>query len=452
MRDLDNIRKLYFLGIGGIGMSALARYFYAKGVEIKGYDKTPTSLTRQLESEGMDVHYEDDPSRIDPDTDMVIFTPAVPLELNEFNHIVRLGFPLKKRAEVLGMITAGKRVIAVAGTHGKTSVSSLIAHLLKEAGIPVIALIGGISKNYGTNFIAGEGADPIFVVEADEFDRSFLSLNPDVAVVSSMDADHLDIYTTHGALEDSFRQFAGRIKKGGILVAKSGLDLNPSAGSRKITYGLEGNEEITAGMIRVSGGKHSFEIIRMGKTVGMLSLGIPGRHNIENALAAYAVSREIGIAPDKLLHGLSTYQGVNRRFDIRVKLQDKVYIDDYAHHPRELQAFISAVREILPGRKITGIFQPHLYSRTRDFAEGFARSLDLLDEVFLMDIYPAREEPLEGVSSAMILSRMKCPMKAIASREEIIRKIESTKPEILLTMGAGDIDQLVPVIEKIYNG
>lgn len=447
-----DIKKLYFLGIGGIGMSALARYFASAGVRIAGYDKTPTSLTQELIREGMEIHFDDDPGSIDPKTDMVIYSPAVPEETNEFRRIRELALPLKKRAEVLGMITSGRRTIAVAGTHGKTSISSMIAHVLHQAGIPMTALIGGISKNFRSNYISNSGNEGIYVVEADEFDRSFLQLHPDIAVITSMDPDHLDIYSTAAAMEASFREFAGQVRPGGTLVIRKGLDAGMAAGVRRIVYGLDGNEEVTAGNIAVGEGKFQAEIISGSRRIGMIHLKVPGRHNIENALAVVAVCQEAGVHPDKVISTLNSYEGVNRRFDIRVNRPGRVYIDDYAHHPRELEAFIMAVKELFPGKKITGVFQPHLYSRTRDLADGFAKSLDLLDDVYLLEIYPARERPIIGVSSAMILSGMKNATVRLASGDALLRDIRSSMPGILLTMGAGDIDQLVPVIEKMYLG
>lgn len=446
-----NIKKLYFLGIGGIGMSALARYFASSGIRIAGYDRSPSDLTRELISEGMEIHFEDDPGAIDPQTDMAIYTPAVPEDMNEFRQIRRLSIPLSKRAEVLGMITAGKKTIAIAGTHGKTSISSLIAHALNQAGIPMTALIGGISKNYRSNYITNSGNQGIFIVEADEFDRSFLHLHPDIAVITSMDPDHLDIYSTHASMEASFREFASQVRAGGTLVTRKGLDPGATSDVRRIVYGLDGDEDVFARKITVSQGKFHAEVHAGGRYLGTIHLSVPGRHNIENALAATAVCLETGISPDQLIRGLNTYDGVNRRFDIRVNRPGRIYIDDYAHHPKELEAFITAVRELFPGKKLTGIFQPHLYSRTRDLAEGFAKSLDLLDEVYLMDIYPAREKPISGVSSAMILSGMKRATVQLVSKDAVIHEIGLSKPEILLTMGAGDIDQLVPIIEKIYQ-
>jgi UDP-N-acetylmuramate--alanine ligase len=449
--ELDKIRKIYFLGIGGIGMSALARYFYSKGISCCGYDKTPTSLTSELESEGMSIHFEDDPANIPGDIDLIIYTPAIPKTLNEFRFLSNSGITMMKRAEVTGLVTTGKKTVAVAGTHGKTSISSLIAHILRQAGFPVTALIGGISKNYNSNFVTS-GKEDIMVVEADEYDRSFLSLHPEIAVISAMDPDHLDIYGSAGEVVRSFNAFASNIKAGGNLIIRQGLEIDLNAAVRKTSYAVELPSDITAKNLRNDNAHQVFDI-HSGTKLSCLDIlmQIPGKHNVENAIAAFAVCSELEVEMSKILEGIKTFTGVKRRFDIRVRTENSIYIDDYAHHPAELEAFISAVRQIMPGKKLTGLFQPHLYTRTRDFAEGFAQSLDLLDETWLLDIYPARELPIPGVSSKMIIDLMKLQNRKLVTKPEVFNLLEARKPEVFLTMGAGDIDLLVEPIAKILQ-
>jgi UDP-N-acetylmuramate--alanine ligase len=444
----DHIRKIYFLGIGGIGMSALARYFLAKGIIIYGYDKTPSVLTDELMNEGMVIHFRDDPSAIPSDTDLIIYTPAVPRELGEFKFLEESGIPMLKRSQVVGKITEGKMTVAVAGTHGKTSISSLIAHILKSAGYPVTALIGGISKNYQSNFISS-GLEDIMVVEADEYDRSFLYLHPDIAVISAMDPDHLDIYGSAGEMNRSFDEFACNIKHNGMLISRKGLQISPNPDSFRVTYAANENSDITAVNLRIENGLQLFDLVTSGHQYTDIKLHIPGKHNIENALAALAVCMSIGVDLNQILEGIRTFTGVRRRFDVRISLPGRIYIDDYAHHPRELEAFISAIRLLYPGKKITGLFQPHLYSRTKDFAAGFAQSLDMLDETWLLDIYPARELPIAGVTSGLILDLMHQKNKKLLSRHDVLKMLQAEKPEVFLTMGAGDIDLLVGPITNI---
>jgi UDP-N-acetylmuramate--alanine ligase len=448
MSENEIIRKIYFLGIGGIGMSALARYFRAKGTIIHGYDKTPSALTSELISEGMVIHFSDDITQIPADIDMVIYTPAIPKDLNEFNFLMKSGIPMYKRSQVLGMITDGKTTVAVAGTHGKTSISSLIAHILKSAGFPMTALVGGISKNYQSNFVTS-GKENIIVVEADEYDRSFLYLHPDIAVISAMDADHLDIYGTAGEMKQSFNDFAKNIKAGGKLIYRNGLQISSNPDTTRETYASVENSTYTAFNLRPENGLQAFDLDIKGKIYNDVKLQIPGKHNVENALAAIAVCVSVGVDTDSILHAISTFTGVRRRFDVRLQQPGKVYIDDYAHHPKELEAFISAVRMLYPEKKITGLFQPHLYTRTKDFAEGFAQSLDMLDETWLLDIYPARELPIPGVTSEIILNLMHSKAKKIISKTEVLECLKASKPEIFLTIGAGDIDLLIEPVTKI---
>jgi len=446
--ELDQIRKIYFLGIGGIGMSALARYFQVKGLIIHGYDKTPSALTSELMNEGMIIHFEDDPSMVPCDIDLVIYTPAVPQGLEEYKFLKESGIPMFKRSQVIGQITEGKMTVAVAGTHGKTSISSLIAHILKNAGYPMTALIGGISKNYQSNFIT-TGKEDIMVVEADEYDRSFLYLYPDIAVISAMDPDHLDIYGTASEMTRSFIEFARNIKPNGKLVIRNGLQLNPNPDTTRVDYAADESSGISAINLRLEKGLQLFDIFIGGHQYCDVQLQIPGKHNVENALAAVAVCISIGVDPGKILEGIRTFTGVRRRFDVRIQEPGRVYIDDYAHHPQELEAFISAVRLLYPGKKLTGLFQPHLFSRTKDFASGFAQSLDLLDETWLLDIYPARELPVPGVTSKLILDLMQQKNKKLLSTQEVLKMLQAEKPEVFLTMGAGDIDLLIEPITKI---
>jgi UDP-N-acetylmuramate--alanine ligase len=444
----EKIRKIYFLGIGGIGMSALARYFRAKGVIIHGYDKTPSALTGELSDEGMIIHYEDNPSIIPPDIDQVIYTPAVPQSLEEFKWLKKSGISMLKRAEVIGKITEGKITVAVAGTHGKTSISSMIAHILKQADFPVTALIGGISKNYRSNFIT-TGKEDIMVVEADEYDRSFLHIHPDIAVISAMDPDHLDIYGTAGEMNRSFGDFVSNIKPGGKLVIRKGLQIIQNPDTERIVYAVDGQAEIFAVNLHSEQNLQTFDIFDPELLYKRVKLQIPGRHNVENALAAIGVCKNLGVGRVKIYDGINTFSGVVRRFDIRVKQPGRVYIDDYAHHPQELEAFISSVRLLYPGKKLTGLFQPHLFSRTKDFAAGFAQSLDLLDEAWLLEIYPARELPVPGVTSKLILDKMNLKNKKLVSKPDVLTLLKAEKPGVFLTMGAGDIDLLVDPITKI---
>jgi len=446
-----HIRSIYFLGIGGIGMSALARHLKKHGMRISGYDKTPSRLTEELREEGMDIHYDDDPGQIPGDIDMVIYTPAVPKNLSEFINIREMGIPVYKRAEVLGMITRDKFTVAIAGTHGKTTVTSMVAHILKQAGKPVTALLGGISKNYGTNYISSD-KEEIMVIEADEYDRSFLQLRPDIAVITSMDADHLDIYQSREGMLESFAQFALQVNPGGNVIIKAGLEKELPVLPHATLYSLETWADYTVKDLFIAEGMHQFTALGQGTVYPDIRLAVPGRHNVENALAAAVVCTLCDVRPAEIVAGLCSYAGVRRRFDIRLNLPGHTFIDDYAHHPRELSAFIQAVMELHPGKKTTGIFQPHLYSRTRDFADGFAGALDLLDEVMLLDIYPAREEPIEGVSSSMISKKMRSKKVHLVSKETLPGLLDRLKPELLLTIGAGDIDLLIEPIEKLIRG
>ena len=463
--SFERIQHVYFIGIGGIGMSALARYFNQKGKMVSGYDKTPTELTDALIDEGIDIHFTDNVNNIPSElrhkdlvhhNTLIVYTPAIPKDHNELNYFIDNGFNLKKRSEVLGMITEEAFTIAVAGTHGKTTTSSMIAHLLKSAGVDCSAFLGGIAKNFHSNLVVGknEKGKTVFVVEADEYDRSFLTLHPDIAVITSMDADHLDIYGDSKFLEDSYRLFAQQVKPGGKLIHKKGLPLNDIDVNRS-AYSLSNHCDYSASDIRISNHQYHFNWNNSSTSIADLTSRMPGLHNVENAVAAISVARQMGISPEKIAAGLKSYEGVKRRFDYQLNEKKIVFIDDYAHHPEELRACIASVNELYPGKKITGIFQPHLYSRTRDFVEGFAKSLSMLDRLILLDIYPAREAPILGVTSEIIFNKVTIADKILTTKENAIEELSKVDVEVLLTMGAGDIDQLVdPVknyLEKRYG-
>lgn len=446
--NFDAIKKIYFIGIGGIGMSGLARYFRRHGAAVHGYDRSETELTRALAAEGMFVHYEDDPERIPEGVDLVVFTPAVPKEHRELNWFLERGYPIKKRAEVLGIISRAKRCIAVAGTHGKTTTSSMTAHLLRASGIDATAFVGGIAQNLGGNYV--EGNSDWVVVEADEYDRSFLHLHPEIAIINSIDPDHLDIYGTPEAVRDSYAQFAGQVKPGGRLFCHLDADL----GIPDTQFFGIGSAQYEAANLRVEDGHMVFDLfihdpnVRTTEMFG-LRLPYPGRHNVCNATAAIAATLAAGATPEAVAAALPQFRGVKRRFDYIIRQPDLVYVDDYAHHPAELEAAIGAARTLYPGKKLTGIFQPHLYTRTRDFADGFAQSLDRLDEVLLLDIYPAREEPIPGVTSEMLAMRMKNPNVTVLSKKDLLEALKTKKIEVLMTMGAGDIDTFIEPIKQL---
>jgi len=446
---LDSVKTVYFIGIGGIGMSALARFFKIRGCSVSGYDKTPTSLTDALIKEGIDVHFTEDISKIPSQIDLAVYTPAVPSDHEELLYLTEKGILLKKRSEVLGALSQNMFSIAVAGTHGKTTITGLISHIFTVAHTDINAFIGGIVKNYNSNLIISEKAD-IFIAEADEYDRSFLQLSPDIAVVSAVDADHLDIYDDKNDLERTFSAFMHKIKKGGFLVSKKDIKTPEMDGVTKYSYALEGPADFTAEDIQIKNSRFHCTMNLLGNEIAV-DMQIPGRYNIENALAAAAVCCLKGISLEQIRTGLESYQGIVRRFDYRINSGSLVYIDDYAHHPEELKACIAAVRELYPGKKITGIFQPHLFSRTLHFADEFASVLDTLDEAILLEIYPAREKPLPGVDSAMLLEKMKLKNKMVLQKKDVLENLEKRNLEVLLTMGAGDIDQLVDPIQKMLS-
>jgi UDP-N-acetylmuramate--alanine ligase len=437
--ELDNIKKVYFLGLGGIGMSALARYFHGRGVEVHGYDKTATLLTKKLAAEGMSIHYEEDLEQIPPGIDLVVLTPAVPQSHRELQYFREKGFPIKKRAEVLGLISRSMKTIAVAGTHGKTTTSSILTYLLRSGGVDCTAFLGGIATNFGSNFV--EGHSDWVVAEADEYDRSFLHLSPDIAIILSMDADHLDIYgDRESLLETGFRAFARKLGPEGKLFVqhrwREELGQMPAAVH---SFGLEAGE-YRAENIRVEKGYFTFDYRSPERRMEGLQLALPGRHNVENATAAIAAALQLGVGEEAIRGALLSFRGIRRRFEFLYRDEHSAYIDDYAHHPSELEAAIGAARELFPGKRITGVFQPHLYSRTRDFADGFAAALDKLDDVLLMPIYPARELPIAGVDAQLILGKMQNPAKRLADKAELLELVRQNRPEILLTLGAGDVD------------
>jgi UDP-N-acetylmuramate--alanine ligase len=454
MVDLNDIKKIYFIGIGGIGMSALARYFRFHGKEVSGYDRTSTTLTHQLEAEGIAVHYEDDPALAPTDAGMVVYTPAVPKDQRELTWYQQHGYPLYKRSDVLGMITAGSFNICVAGTHGKTTVTTMIAHILRHSGYGCNAFLGGIAVNYDSNFWSDRRN--VCVVEADEYDRSFLKLSPDIAVVTAMDADHLDIYGTAEAVQQAFIDFSGRLKPGGLLLSRKGLTHEAALkGDHHLTYGLTSDADVFASEIRIEDGDYWFTVQATGWKLECVLLTMGGRHNVENATAAIAVAHRLGIPGDKIIDAVAAFRGVRRRFEYVVKEPGRVYIDDYAHHPAELRALITGARELFPGRRCTVIFQPHLFTRTRDFADGFAASLELADEVFLLPIYPARELPIPGVTSALIAGKMSPGKVKLVDKKELLTTIKeewlSEKGTVLITAGAGDIDTLVEPIRQLLS-
>lgn len=455
----------YFLGIGGIGMSAIARFFKQSGHTVSGYDRTPSPLTRKLEAEGISIHYDDDPALIPDNIDLAIYTPAIPQDNKEFLHIQNSGCPLKKRSQVLGELTRGKKCIAVAGSHGKTTTSSMIAHILSKTEFGCSAFLGGIAKNFNSNLLVNTQSEYI-VVEADEYDRSFLQLHPYYSVVTATDPDHLDIYGTHEKLIEAFEQFANQTSPEGALFIKEGLvehhhdheeedehshchHLHISEEIKCHTYSARSIEpDYYAINVRNYNGNIYFDLRTPEKVLYDIELQNSCLYNVENAVAAAAVALSCGVDEYQLRSGLKTFQGIQRRFDVRIKTKDLVYIDDYAHHPKEISATIESIKYLYPEKRIVGIFQPHLYSRTQDLANQFAEALKPLDEIILMPIYPAREKPIPGVSSGMILRKMETMNKYLCSAEQVPDLVEALCPDVVVTMGAGDIDRLVPILEQ----
>jgi UDP-N-acetylmuramate--alanine ligase len=444
------INTVYMLGIGGIGMSALARYFTKKEVAVYGYDKTPSPLTDELIAEGIQIHFEEDISKIPDDLSMVIYTPAIPKDNREYMFFKKKRIPLLKRSEVLGLLTQNKITCSIAGTHGKTSTTAIAAHLLSKDK-KITAFIGGIALNFNSNLVYDKDED-MMLVEADEYDRSFLELYSDVAVITSMDADHLDIYKDKSKLIRSYNEFAYNIKEDGILIVKKTL-LNDIQTKAKIkTYAIDDDSaDYYAKNIHIVDGKQYFDIVTPNGVINHISFGVGGIHNVENAVAATAVADLLNVKHKTIREQLASYKGVKRRFEYIIRQDDCIYIDDYAHHPQEIKACIASARMLYPDKKICGVFQPHLYSRTRDFADEFAKSLEELDHIVLLDIYPARELPIEGVSSQMILDKINKPEKILLHGKQLLQYLDVLKPELLITMGAGDIDRMVNDIKKTLD-
>jgi UDP-N-acetylmuramate--alanine ligase len=472
--DITTIKKVYFIGIGGIGMSALARYFRFRGAEVSGYDKTVTPLTRELEKEGIAIHYEEEPDGIPKDAELVVYTPAVPKEHKELLYYQQHDYTVWKRSDVLGAITNSSFNICIAGTHGKTTTSAMIAHILRHSGYGCNAFLGGIAVNYNSNFWSDRRN--VCVVEADEYDRSFLKLSPDVAVITAMDADHLDIYGTEREVQRAFIDFSGRLKPGGLLLSKFGLERGSELrADHRLTYGLEDQDgragkvaagegypkgsrpDVIAENIRMAQGSYSFDIGMKDWLLQQVQLNMGGMHNVENITVAIAVAHHLGIAEEKIKEAVKAFRGVKRRFEYVLRSPGLVFIDDYAHHPEELKALIGGAKGLFPGMKCTVLFQPHLFTRTRDFADGFAESLDLADEVFLLPVYPARELPIDGVTSGLIAGKMEKGKARVGSKEELLGFIRDKKKqqeglELIITAGAGDIDALVGPVREILEG
>lgn len=451
-------QNYYFLGIGGIGMSALARYFKAKGYEVAGYDRTSTQLTKELENEGIKICYSDDAELIGAnyrninDT-LIVYTPAIPAENKQLIYFQQNGFEINKRAQVLGQITKIERGLCVAGTHGKTTTSTMAAHLLKQSHIDCNAFLGGIAKNYTSNLLLSDKSD-LVVVEADEFDRSFHHLRPYMAVITSTDADHLDIYGTHEAYLDSFAHFSSLVVEGGVLIVKKGIQLEPRIGNNVTLYQYSGTEkaDFYADNIHIGNGKLTFDFVAPDERIDNIELGVPVLINVENAVAAMALAHLNGAEADELRKAMASFKGIRRRFEIHYKSDSFTMIDDYAHHPVELEASIKSVKRLYNDKKIVVVFQPHLYSRTNDYYKEFAAALSLADQVALVEIYPARELPIEGVTSKIIYDRITSPVKKLTTKAELISTLKDMEFDVLLTVGAGDIDMYIPQIIEELRG
>jgi len=464
MKDYTTISRVYFIGIGGIGMSALARYYLSKKITVSGYDKTPTPLSRQMESEGVFIHYEDNVDLIDKEAELVVYTPAIPKDHKEFNYYKEHNYEIAKRSDVLQQVTRSTFNICMAGTHGKTTISTIVAHILRHSGFGCNAFLGGISVNYNTNFWSSE--NNVSVVEADEYDRSFLKLSPDIAVISAMDADHLDIYGTLESLQEAFVQFANQLPAGKLLLTKFGLPGKNFNSSNHLRYSLQNDTaDVFASGIKMDNGGYRFDVMTKDWMLDNVKLNMGGMHNVENVVAAIFIAHYLKIDPEKIKNAVETFNGVKRRFEYIISLSEVekeknnvVFIDDYAHHPEELSALIKSAKSLFNNRKCTIIFQPHLFSRTKDFAKEFAESLDMADEVLLLPVYPARELPMEGVTSELILKKMRNENASVVTKEELIIYLEgnylktvneSLHGQLLITAGAGNIDQLIEPIKEI---
>lgn len=445
--NINQIHNVYFIGIGGIGMSALARYFLTIGKNVSGYDKTPTRLTDELIASGMDIHFTDEiqkiPANFYTENTLVVVTPAVPVSHSEWNYFVERNYNIKKRAEVLGLITKDTFCFAVAGTHGKTTTSSILGHILFQSGLDVTAFLGGIVENYNSNLI-GTGKS-ITVVEADEFDRSFLHLHPNIACVTSMDADHLDIYGDAASIEDSFREFADKVEDKALLFVPKNMPLEG------VQISIDGDAAFAVQNLKVIDSAYVFDIKTPTELVQNTSFSLPGHHNLTNALMAFAMAYTYGVGVDLIKNALASFKGVQRRFSYQIKSENLVYIDDYAHHPTEINAVNQAVRELYPNQKVLAVFQPHLFSRTNDFIYDFATSLAQFDEIILLDIYPARELPMEGVTSSWLLSKISNKNKKLVNKSELIDSIIASNASVIVTIGAGDIGEMVPSIKKALS-
>jgi UDP-N-acetylmuramate--alanine ligase len=463
--NFNNIKQVYFLGIGGIGMSAIARYFNTQKIAVMGYDKTETELTKNLVNEGIKIHYTDQGNELanlgfNPETTLVVLTPAIPKNHEEYNWFQQNAFTILKRSQVLGIITDAYKTVGVAGTHGKTTTSTLLAHILKQSSVDCAAFLGGVSTNYNSNLLLHqthqtETSNQLMVVEADEFDRSFLTLHPSIGIITSTDADHLDIYGEHEALKQSFADYANQVSE--VLFIKKELelyaDLKAVDKSNRIkSYSIIQQADVYASNIAIKGDTYYFDLHTSDELLTNLHLGIPGLHNVENAVAAGAAALHAGVTADELRTGLASFSGVKRRFEYILKTQNLIYIDDYAHHPTELSAIIGSVKKMYAGKNVLAIFQPHLYSRTRDFVDGFAESLSMADEVLLLDIYPARELPMEGVTSQLIFDKITQPNKTLCTKADVLKLLTQKNLEVILTLGAGDIDTLVePIASYLTN-
>ena len=449
---MNSYKNIYFIGIGGIGMSAIARYYKFKGCNVSGYDKTPSELTGELIAEGIGVHYEDNTDFIPKDVEntLVVYTPAIPHDLKELLYVQEHGYTLLKRSKTLGEIAKGQRCLAVAGTHGKTTTSTLLAHIFTVSKVGCSAFLGGISKNYDTNLLVSH--NPTIVAEADEFDRSFLQLFPEIAVITAMDADHLDIYGDLKHVHEAFQAFAGQVS--GRVITKLGLDITPNHTKARImrySYNDPRADFYADNLRKDECGYFTFNLKYPDGVIKDCRVGVPGWVNVENAVAASAIALVYGIDPEAIRHALGSFLGVKRRFDIHVNRPGCAYIDDYAHHPNEISTAISSMRDIFPGRRLTAIFQPHLYTRTRDFADEFAKALSAVDKLILLDIYPAREEPIPGVSSRLIFDKVTAPEKVLLKKEMLMKYLEDEKIDTLITFGAGNIDRFIPQITEMLS-
>ncbi len=457
MVNIDRIQNVYFLGIGGIGMSAIARYFNFVGKNVSGYDKVSRPITDRIQQEGITVNFNDNIESIpntfkNKENTLVIITPAISASNNQLKYFIQQDFTIKKRSEVLGLIANSKNCVAIAGTHGKTTITTMVSYFMQQSRIGCNAFLGGISKNFNTNLIVNTDSK-IIVAEADEFDRSFLHLQPQSAIISAIDADHLDVYKNKKAVFDAFKQFINQIKPNGTLIINSKInsDIINRDDINVYTYSLNDDSDFKAKNIKIDNGLYQFDFVGKNVIISDLKLGLPGRINVENAVAAIAMAYLKGTHQDEIYNAVPKFKGIERRFDYQINRKDFVYIDDYAHHPEELKAAITSVKELFKNKKITGIFQPHLYSRTRDFAHEFAQSLDLLNEIILLDIYPAREEPIPGVTSEIIFDKIKKTNKVLCTKNNVIEILRERNPEVLITLGAGDIDELVQPIKRMFE-